>query len=207
MLDLRVALAFCASLPGRQLGGSEGASLRALPLAFVENRGQWRTAAKFVAQRGRMRILLEPTGFWWQVEGSDPAGSFAGVALRLVFEGGSESAALMGEGRQPGAHNFFLGSDPKGWRTSVPSYDSVLYRGVYPGVDLRFREEAGRLEYDLLASRGADLSTVAVRCEGAQGLGIDPSGDLRIETALGDLRQTPPRAWKEGEGGARVPLR
>ena len=36
----------------------------------------------------------------------------------------------------PAKANYFLGNDPKKWRTNVPTYARVKYKDVYQGVDL-----------------------------------------------------------------------
>ena len=44
--------------------------------------------------------------------------------------------------------NYLLGNDPREWRTQVPTYGQVRYDGVYPGVDLVYYGNQGKLEYD-----------------------------------------------------------
>jgi hypothetical protein len=34
--------------------------------------------------------------------------------------------------------NYFIGNDPSKWQANVPTYGSVLYRDLYPGIDLRY---------------------------------------------------------------------
>ncbi|MGH7151984.1 MAG: hypothetical protein ACREIU_14865, partial [Planctomycetota bacterium] len=129
-----------------------------------------------------------------------------GLVVRLLFEEALETVALEGEGRQPGIYNFFLGNDPAKWRTEVPGYTSVLYRGLQEGVDLRVREGEGRLEYDLILAPGAELGRVVVRCEGTEGIEVEPDGSLAMKTALGPIRQGPPVTWQELAGGERMPI-
>jgi hypothetical protein len=175
-----------------------------LPLAFVENDGQWPTQARFVARRGGMQARLEEQGLLLQVESPD---SSAGVLVKLGFEGASADSRLEGEGPLPGLYHFFFGRDPAGWRTQVPSFSSVRYRGLYEGLDLLVREEAGRLlEYDLALQPGAKLSRFAVRCEGMERLSLEPDGSLILWTRLGALRQAPPEAWTETPEGRKAPV-
>ncbi|MGO8734678.1 MAG: SBBP repeat-containing protein [Terriglobia bacterium] len=65
----------------------------------------------------------------------------------------------------PGKRNYLVGNDPKKWRTNVPTYGSVRYENIYPGVDLvYYRKQNGQLEYDFVVAPGADsrLITLAV---------------------------------------------
>ncbi|HYG82923.1 MAG TPA: hypothetical protein VD861_21175, partial [Pyrinomonadaceae bacterium] len=128
------------------------------------------------------------------------------AAVGLVFEGASPRAQVSGEGEQAGRYNFFVGNDPARWRSGVPAFGGVLYRGLYRDIDLRVRESAGVLEYDLLLAAGADLSKVAVRADGAARLEVAADGSLLIHTSHGPLRQTPPTTWEELPNGERRPV-
>ena len=176
-----------------------------LPLAFVENRGQWRTEARFVARRGGLIARLERGAIALQLERAVEEGRREGVLVRLAFEGFRAAAVIAGEGGLPGTYNFFYGNDPARWVTEVSGHASVLYRGLYAGVDLRVREEDRHLEYDLLLAPGADLGSVVVRLEGIDALRLDPEGILVFETRLGRLLQRPPKTWQVARDGSSVP--
>ena len=177
-----------------------------LPLSFVENIGQWDTPARFVARRGPMTARFETGAIILQLEQRETQDKVKGVVVRMAFEDARDDVTLEGGDRQPGRYNFFLGDDRSKWRSEVPAYSQVLYRGLYDGVDLLVREQDRRLEYDVLLTPGADLSQVTFRCEGIDGLDIDSDGSLLMHTAVGVIRQKPPIAWYELPGGERVPV-
>ncbi|HKB16192.1 MAG TPA: hypothetical protein VKF62_09000, partial [Planctomycetota bacterium] len=101
-----------ACLPPAPEGGEVGQTasgsdmLARLPLAFVENRGQWDTPARFVARRAGLVVRIEEDALVLQLIRREGADRFEGVVVRLAFEGALETVALEGEGRQPGIHNF-----------------------------------------------------------------------------------------------------
>ncbi len=182
--------------------------LPALPLSFIENRGQWREAVRFVTRRGPTVALFEDNTITLQLWGrrTGEAGA-VGTQIRMCFEG-ADTASMEGEGRQPTKTNFILGNDPSKWRRAVPSYGSILYKGLYPRIDLRARESRGGrpgfIAYDLVVSAGADPSQFVVRCEGIEDLEIAPDGSLLLHAEHGVLRQTRPLAWQRmPEGGRR----
>ncbi len=119
-----------------------------LPIDFIENKGQWEHGTRFVARGNSVSARFERDAIVLR----EPEGSAAEVAL--VFEGANATARIAGETRRPGRYNFYSGSDPAAWQSNVPAWASVLYRGLYDGVDLRVREQAGRLEYDLILAPG-----------------------------------------------------
>ena len=180
--------------------------LPAGPLAWIENRGQFDTPARFVSRLGRQRFLAEPGAIGLDLPAGD---GLSGAYVRLVFEGASEAARIEGSECLPGVYSYFIGNDPALWRPGVPSFARVRYDGLYAGIDLVVREEAGRLEYDLHLDPGADLDRVVVRVEGAVGLCLSEDGALEIATDDGLLRQPAGRAFELLPGGGRreVPLR
>src|SRR5262245_20211322 len=115
-----------------------------LPVGFIENCGQWEETVKFAASKGHLCAFFENGAINLRVASGQKD------ALRLVFEGAAAQTTLTGEEKHRAHYNFFFGNDPARWQTNVSTYSSVLYRGLYSGVDMRVREERGRLEYDLL---------------------------------------------------------
>jgi hypothetical protein len=186
------AHAASAALPA---SGPTPPAIAALPTDFVENRGQWADSTRFIAWKGNIVASLERDAIRVRL-GADPAGS-----VSLKFEDASPDARLQGESERSGYYNFFLGNDRERWRSRVPAYGSVLYRGIYEGVDLRVRDDGSRLEYDVLLQPGSDLAQVIVRTEGATKLALQSDGSLVVSNASGSMRQTPPRTWQRLPSG------
>ena len=188
------------------ISAAGAALLAGQPVAFVPNEGQWEHPARYVARLGPMTVFVEELGWTFTLEDRDEdAGQTGGVAVRMVFEG-AKASELVAEERQPGHHNYFLGSDPSKWRSDVALFRSVRLEGLYPGVDVRLREQDGHLEYDVIVAPGADLGQVVVAVEGTTGLRLGEDGELVIETALGEVVQPLPKTWEEGPAGERRSL-
>ena len=175
----------------------EQSKLAKAPLDFVENQGQWDSSARFVAQKGAMIARFGRDSIELR-HGKEQRATFA-----LTFEGAAQSVTLTGEGKRSGHYNFFMGNDPKRWRSRVAAYSSVLYRGLYDGVDMRVREEGEQLEYDLILAAGEDVSKIVVRADGVSKFDVAGDGSLTLQTAAGSLRQTPPVTWEELPNGER----
>ena len=62
-----------------------------------------------------------------------------GVALALRFLGSNRNVAIRGERPGPGRVNYLLGNDPAKWHTGLRTYERVVYRDLWPGVDMVFR--------------------------------------------------------------------
>ena len=164
----------------------------ALALDFIENRGQWEPAVKFAGRKGAVAAAFEKDAISVQVSSREKS-----AAVRLVFEDSSNEVALIGEGKRAGVYNYFFGNDPAHWQSNVGAFSSVLYRGIYDGIDVRVREENGRLEYDLMAAPHANLAQVKIRPEGASQIELAKDGALLLHAAGETLRQNAPKTWQQ----------
>src|SRR5208337_3887386 len=141
---------------------------------------------------------------------ADSGESSAVLRMRLV--GANASAAVTGADELPGKSNYFIGNDPKKWRTNVPNYAKVKYAGVYPGVDLvYYGNQGGQLEYDFVVAPGANPNVIVL--DVAAGLSLHPSsenggaepplqiasdGDLVVKTDGGEVRFHKPVVYQTG---------
>ena len=167
---------------------------------FVANHGQWQPDVRFAARRGALALILEQHTMRLRLDAAQAA------TLAFVFEGAGAHVALAGESQQPGVLNFISGRDPDAWRLNVPSFDSVLYRGMYDGIDVRVRNVPQHFEYDLVVAPHADVRQVVVRVDGANSLALSPDGGLIVETDAGVMRQTAPTTFEKLPDGALRPL-
>jgi hypothetical protein len=123
--------------------------------------------------------------------------SRAPAVLRMKLVGASGRTSVTGLEELPGKSNYFIGNDPKKWRTNVPNYAKVKYANVYSGVDLMYYGNQGKLEYDFVIKPGSDPRQIALEVGAgivpAQGhprgapLRIDGNGDLVVGTDGGEV--------------------
>jgi hypothetical protein len=120
-------------------------------------------------------------------------------AYRVSFMGSMPDAIVVGE-RQTSAHsNYFIGNDPLKWKSDVKSFQSVVYKNIYPNVDVRYYSGDGQLKYDIIAHPGADLSRIMMRYEGAEKLSVR-NGQLHIQTSVGEAKELEPYAYQVVDG-------
>jgi hypothetical protein len=119
------------------------------------------------------------------------------TVLRMKLVGSNPHAGVVGVDPLPGKSNYFIGNDPKKWRTNVPNYSRVKYSDVYPGIDLVYYGNQGRLEYDFVVAAGADPKAIRISVASIYDrrsgdhrlpLQIAANGDLVIPTEGGEVR-------------------
>ena len=115
-------------------------------------------------------------------------------------------ARVSGLEELPGKSNYFIGNDPKKWRTNVPNYAKVKYKNIYPGVDLVCYGNHRQLEYDFIVRPGADPRQIALQLVPSASspsdavettaLHIDSNGDLVVQAAGGEVRFNKPLVYQ-----------
>jgi hypothetical protein len=113
--------------------------------------------------------------------------------MKLV--GANPHAKVSGLEELPGKSNYFIGNDPKKWRTNVPNYAKVKYAYVYPGVDLVYYGNQGKLEYDFVVQPGADPRSIQLAIVSDEQGGSRQKA-VSSETDVGAVRE-PPRAHRD----------
>jgi hypothetical protein len=186
---------------------SEQTALQAygkLPLAFVPNAGQ---------TDARVRFSAKAVGASFYFTQTEATFSFAKaserdrrVVLSLAFLGANPETRLEGRGLLPGKVNYLLGSDPDKWHTNLPSYGQVVYRKLWPGIDMVFRGDANRLKYEFVLHPGAKVEDIRLAYRGADGLALGARGQLLIATGAGTLTDVRPVSYQDVRG-RRVPVK
>jgi hypothetical protein len=197
-----------------------------LPLGFEPNQGQADPRVKFVSRTNGATVFLTSTGavlalartkppigkdIAWRSalrNGRDVRAALSsitkttveGMALSMEFEGANPAAHAEGMGLLPGASNYLIGNDPRGWHTGIPNYARVRYRDLYPGIDLVYYGHQGQLEYDLVAAAKSDLRNVRLRFEGANSVNISTVGDVVLQSARGQIVLHTPRVYQYAGG-------
>lgn len=137
--------------------------------------------------------------------GESHASSIISVAnLRLI--GSNPTPHIFGANELPGKANYILGNDPGRWPKNLSRYARVHYADIYPGVDLVFYGNGGRLEYDFIVSPGGDPPAISFQfvsdaktknVHSDPSLRLEPKGDLALTTAAGNVLLRCPVIYQE----------
>ncbi len=138
----------------------------------------------------------------------------APAVLRMKLLGTNPNAKVAGLDELPGKSNYFIGNDPRKWRTNVPTFAKVKYQGIYPGIDLVYYGNQKQLEYDFVVAPGAnpgaivlDVGTVrepSKRAHRDAPLRIAANGDVVIGSDIGEVRFHKPAVYQDVETARRA---
>lgn len=197
LLVCATALSPGSSLSPAQAGATVVLPVFTLPVSFEPNQGQANNRVEFLARGNGYTLFLTPVGV--VLASRLPARSGPGTAevVRLHFVGGSLHPKIVGLSRLPGRVNYFIGDDPRRWRTDIPTYGRVEYRELYPGIDTVFHGSGGHLEYDWVLHPGADPRQIRLDITGERTLLLNRRGDLVLHGAGLELVQRKPIAYQQ----------
>src|SRR3989475_7853791 len=184
-----------------------------LPLSFEANRGQTDPRVKFLARGSGYTLFLtsdeavlalrsrQSSVVSSQLQKTTDHGLRTTDTLRMKLVGANRAASVTALDELPGKSNYFIGNDPKQWRTDVPTYGKVKYQGVYPGIDLVYYGNQRQLEYDFVVAPGADPKAITLAIENRntkiaarqskiqnRKSKIDSNGDLVVEVNGSEVR-------------------
>jgi hypothetical protein len=191
-----------------------------LPLCFIENKGQIDSKVRFYVKASGQTLYFTEEGIvfdllrrentaWKGTKGPEKGRNTPGAKTeRLVFNLGFENARkgvlIEGLDRQDGGINFFVGNDRSRWKTGIPTYKGIVYKGVYKGIDLKVFGNGKDIEYEFIVNPGGNPDDILLTYNGIRGLAKNGEGELLIATAFGELKETKPYIYQEIEGERTV---
>lgn len=129
------------------------------------------------------------------------SGAISRTSLRLKPIGARPDVEPQAEGLGKTVINVYRGRERY---EGIATYERVVYRELYPGIDLVYSADGGQLKADWILEPAACVDRIRWRYEGAEGVAIGEDGGLRIVTALGVLTEDPPILYQEGAQGREL---
>ena len=169
-----------------------------LPLCFEANQGQVNKQVKFLSRGSGYNLFLTPNETVLAFNSS--LESQNGAVLKMKIVDANLSPTIFGLAELPSKSNYFKGENQQNWHANIPNYAKVQYKNIYPGIDLMYYGNQGKLEYDFIVSPGVNPSKIKLAYEGITNLNVSEAGDLILYLAEGNLCQHKPVVYQEIEG-------
>ncbi|OGD21347.1 MAG: hypothetical protein A2W03_04680 [Candidatus Aminicenantes bacterium RBG_16_63_16] len=201
-------------------GAPANASIRAnmdfgrVPLYFIPNLGQLDSRVAFYIQGRDKTVYFTPGGVTFSlsqpetrtaqsggkesvdrhpIKENTPSNSWV---VKLDFVGANGDVKPVGEEKTGGVVSYFKGK-PADWQAGLPTYSRIVYRDLWPGIDLAYSGTANRLKYEFIVHPGADPSLVRLAYRGIDGIAVDQEGRLEVKTPEGGFKDDIPVAYQE----------
>jgi gliding motility-associated-like protein len=118
----------------------------------------------------------------------------------VTFQGANPSPKIVPDKMATRYNNYFIGNDKRKWASHCRIFNGVMYKDIYPGVDVRYYSEKGLLKYTLIVHPGADLSRVKLRYDSVSRLYVKGE-QLHVSTPVGENLELAPDSYIPGDSG------
>ena len=197
--------------PGSRLKARLTEAYGKLPLYFEPNLGQAPGGVRYLTRTPGATILLRDTEAVIQLRRAEAEGQDKRAIVRMRLAGAVAPRRVEPLEKLPGISNYFVGRDPKQWRTDIPQYQRVRYEQVYPGVDLVYYGNGPQLQYDFTVEPGADAGedSTPIRGDGGaadRGVRRSVAGDGAGGPAAGEAGGVPGGGRRARDGRSELPV-
>lgn len=165
-----------------------------LPFTFVENKGQSDAAIRYIGNGPEFKAWFRDGGVTFQ-QGA------AGTSVQFVD--GNRGPRIEALAPTGATANYLRGSDPEAWQTGLPLFGMLRYRGVWPGVEIRFKADNAGTKAEYVVAPGASIAKIRLHFDGCAR--IQPDGSLMVSGESGQFREDKPVLF-QGEGSARTEI-
>ncbi|MCT4580591.1 MAG: gliding motility-associated C-terminal domain-containing protein [Flavobacteriales bacterium] len=179
-------------------------------IQFRENKGQYESFIRYYLSINEGEIYLEDNQITYHLFSRDLIADIHhhkkpkdtpinGHAYRVSFENANTSSLFYGEGQSSNYSNYFIGNNSKKWASQVYDYETVYYKNIYEGIDLKFYGFYGQVKYDFIVEPGANPENIILKYDGIDQMKIK-NGHLFLESNYGTLVEQSPYAYQIIDG-------
>jgi hypothetical protein len=186
-----------------------------IPLYFIPNQGQVNAQANYYVQTSGYTLWLTDSGLVFDSirkkqqrneSKADEAIKIDRDVSRMTFLGASPEPVIKPLQTSGYYVNIFRGDDSSDWRTNISASRSILYKDLYPGIDLKIYGKEREIEYDWVIEAGSDPQKIAFTFKGADRIEINNNGQLSIHTQFGKIKHQKPYSFQIVDG-KKVPVK
>jgi hypothetical protein len=210
------AMAGTDPTPGRV---QRDAGYGAIPLFFIPNQGQLDRRVAYSIQGKDKSVYFTPEGLTFvltervnasparekrslrEIEPGEagPMSRRKRWVVKLDFVGSRRDVRPESLEQAETVVSYFKGR-PQEWKAGLRTSSKIIYRDLWPGIDLVYYGTVNRLKYDFVVHRGADPARIKLSYRGANRVEVTPEGRLEVTTPVGVFQDEIPTAWQETDG-------
>ncbi|HEX4278874.1 MAG TPA: SBBP repeat-containing protein [Bryobacteraceae bacterium] len=164
-----------------------------VPSAFVENHGQASDKVRYMGIGSEFRSWFGNRGMILQKDRT---------VVEISFAGGDDGR-ITADRPTSGAVNYLRGNDRGAGQTGLSMFGTLHYRGVWPGIEIRYEAENGGVKAEYEVAPGAQADNIRLHLSASAR--IEKTGALRLHGESGDFLEDTPVLYQT-IGGRRVPV-
>ncbi len=170
-----------------------------LPLRFEQNLGQTDKSVRFLARNPRYTMFLTDNGAVFTLRKVEDNNVIKRQAMSMRVVGANASPKIEGSDLVETKSNYMIG-DRENWQSNVNNYARVIYREMYPGIDMVYYGNQRELEYDFIVAPQVDPQIIKLAFNGVRRVSLDEKGNLRLKLKEGEIVQGAPYIYQDVNG-------
>ena len=196
-----------------------------MPLYFIPNQGQMDAQVAYYLQGKDKTIYFTSEGLTYLLSerraGEEIAEKTASVkehlvinpaerelrsrrdqrrfAVKLDFVGANADVRPSGEEKTGAVISYFKGK-PEEWKAGLPTYSRIVYKDLWPGIDVAYYGTVDKMKYEFVVHPGSDPSLIRLAYRGASAVEVNGEGRLEVRTPAGGFEDDRPVGYQEING-------
>jgi len=193
-----------------------------MPLYFIENQGQVDGPVSFYVKGSNKTIYFTSEGLTYVLNERKGGANDKNHALpekdlflrekrlkeqetlkrwvvKLDFVGARKDISPVGVDKTEAVISYFKGK-PENWQTGLATYSRIIYKDLWPGIDLVYCGTMDRMKYDFIVHPGADPSKIRLAYRGASAVEVNEEGQMEVSTPVEGFMDDVPVGYQEVEG-------
>lgn len=188
-------------------------------LKFVENKGQWASQILYRAEIPDGKVYLMTNGIYYDLLDAEKLGELqahrhdgdtliegekiAHHGVKVSFLGASKHPITYGTGAYPEKINYLIGNDRSTWGRNITAYNGVVYKNIYPHIDLKVEMTGISFKYEFIVHPEGDPNNIQMRFEGQDELSIVEE-HLLVKTSVLTFTEKPPLTFQYIDGQKKL---
>jgi hypothetical protein len=168
-----------------------------MPLYFIPNQGQMNQQVFYYVQGKDKTIYFTSGGLTYSFNA--PRLTSQRWVVKMEFVGASENVKPECLEQGETIVSYFHGK-PGQWHAGLQSASKIIYRELWPGIDLIYSGTINKMKYEFIIHPGADPSQVKLAYHGIKSMAENNLGQLEVKTPGGTFTDDTPAAWQEIDG-------
>ncbi|MCX6584298.1 MAG: SBBP repeat-containing protein [Candidatus Aminicenantes bacterium] len=101
---------------------------------------------------------------------------------------------------QSGTKVSYFRGKPEQWHAGLQAASKIIYRELWPGIDLVYYGTVNKMKYEFIVHPGADPAQIKLAYRGADSVKENSQGQLEVKTGTGGFSDDMPVAWQDIAG-------
>ena len=119
--------------------------------------------------------------------------------MKLDFVGANADVRPSGEEKTGAVISYFKGK-PEEWKAGLPTYSRIVYKDLWPGIDVAYYGTVDKMKYEFIVHPGAGPFADPAGLSRGERRGGEWRGRLEVRTPAGGFADDRPMGYQEING-------